>query len=501
MAVNEQMFNPDAPAFAKSQPRAYYAWLTSRGVPHDAAMQQTTSIWGQPKSPEDIAKENARNAQTGQFAQAGGVIGGSLLANEALRNFPNVREAFGSQPTPQYPDNGSLTLTRSVPPEVSTVSGAGPTVDLNGATTTINTPVGPQTVPVEMANDQTFLQGVDWGKVGQGGLGLLQMYQAYNAYKSGDKVGAGLAGATGAANVAGAAGANLGSNIVPGLNIATGAYTGYKTGEALADMAAGSQRDIAGATGGLAAGASMGAGIGTFLGGPVIGTAIGAAVGAAAGYAGSKFGSSKNKAQMQRDAIRGVLQKGGILDENFQGTLADGSKYDFGKDGSTLKWSNIDKIAGAQPTAWNAAVPAADALAASYGFVGQKASDLAAWYAKGAVSNAENNGNIALQNMQHFAKQQGITFDAVKSKLDSALQDKRITQDKYNYYLNGAQQLVGSAGATTPIVQRADKGKVVRQSPGLYRDDKGKLVAGNSMRTALQNAYNKSKGEKDGKRK
>ena len=53
MAVNEQMFNPDAPAFARSQPRAYYAWLTSRGVPHADAMNQTTSIFGQPKTPEE----------------------------------------------------------------------------------------------------------------------------------------------------------------------------------------------------------------------------------------------------------------------------------------------------------------------------------------------------------------------------------------------------------------------------------------------------------------
>ena len=108
--------------------------------------------------------------------------------------------------------------------------------------------------------------------------------------------------------------------------------------------------------------------------------------------------------------------------------------------------------------------------------------------------------------MQHFAKQQGITLDGVKSKLDEALKDQRITQDKYNYYLNGAQQLLGAAGpgaGTAPaVVQRAEKGKVARQSPGLYRDDQGKLVAGNSMRTALENAYNKKKEDKkDGKGK
>jgi hypothetical protein len=43
---------------------------------------------------------------------------------------------------------------------------------------------------------------------------------------------------------------------------------------------------------------------------------------------------------------------------------------------------------------------------------------------------------------------------------------------------------------------RPEKGKVARQAPGLYRDDKGNLVKANSMRTALERAYkgkNKSK--------
>lgn len=78
MAVNEQMFNPDAPAFARSQPRAYYAWLTSRGVPHADAMNQTTSIFGQPKTPDEIAKERADAAQKGNLAAVGGQLAGTI---------------------------------------------------------------------------------------------------------------------------------------------------------------------------------------------------------------------------------------------------------------------------------------------------------------------------------------------------------------------------------------------------------------------------------------
>lgn len=503
-----QNFHPEAPAFARSRPDAYYAWLTSNGFPHRVAYDQTTAIFGAPKSPEEQRADAARAAQRGQFGQAAGVVGGALVAGEAMRGFPNIKEQLGIGQAPtEATGSGSLSITRPVPPPTTTVDGSGATVNLggantppvistDGATSIIQTPTGPQQVPTESLNDPGFWDSVNWGEVVQGGLGVAQLYGAYRAYKSGDKVGAGLAGATGAANLASAAGAELGSAVVPGLNIATGAYTGYKTGEALADMAAGSQRDIAGATGGFAAGASMGAGIGTLLGGPVIGTAIGAAVGAAAGFAGSKFGSGKKKPQMMRDSIRSVLQEQGILDDKFQGTLADGSTYDFGKDGSTLKWKNIDKIAEAQPTAWNAAVPAADALAASYGFVGQKASDIAAWYAKGAVSNAADDPNVARANMQHFAKQQGITMDLIKSKLDEALADNRINQNKYDYYMSGANQLLGGSGAagpSAPAIARPKTGEVGRQSAGLYRDDKGKLVKAGSMREALGKAYDKSK--------
>ena len=516
MAQN-QNFHPEAPPFARSRPDAYYAWLTTNGFPHRAAYDQTTAIFGAPKTPEQQQKEQASANQQAGFAQAGGVIAGAVAGRYIMNNAGKWIDQITGAETPAkivetaaaQPVGAAATATSATQATWNAGADAATTatpqvISSDGAMSTVQTPIGPQQVPTEALNDPGFFNSINWGQVAQGAIGLVQLYGAYKSYKSGDKIGAGLQGATGAANLALATGAasatgSMGTAVVPGLNIATGLYTGYKTSEALGDMAAGQQRDVAGVVGGASAGAALGAGIGSIVPGPgtAIGAGIGAVIGATAGFIGSKTGSSKRKPQMQRDAIRGVLQKGGILDENYQGTLADGSTYDFGKDGSTLKWSNIDKVAKAQPGAWNAAVPAADALAASYGFVGQKASDLAAWYAKGAVSNAGDDGGIALKNMQHFAKQQGISFDMVKGKLDEALKDQRITQDKYNYYLNGAQQLVGQAGpgagTSSPVVQRAEKGKVVRQSPGLYRDDKGKLVAGNTMRTALENAYNKGK--------
>ncbi len=517
MAINQQGFHPEAPEFAKSRPDAYYAWLTSNGFPHQVAYDQTTSIFGAPKTPEQIRKEQAAAAQRSGLAQTGGMVGGVLLTQEALRGFPNVKGAFA---TPNYAESGAITMTRPVPtPGTTTVSGAGPAVEIGassptpppvvstkGATSVVQTPSGPQQVPTESLNDPGFWSNVNWSQVAQGGLALAQMYGAYKSYKSGDTAGAAIGGAAAAGNLAAASGAvatgagagATGAYVIPGLNILAGGYSGYKTAEAMGDMAAGQQRTQTGIIGGAASGAAIGAGIGSIVPGPgtAIGAAIGAGVGALAGGIGAYTGSSKKKPQMARDAVRGVLKEQGILDDKYYGTLADGSKYNFGQDGSHLKWKNVDKVAEGNPNAWNAAVPAADALASSYGYVGQKASDMAIMYAKAAVSNAKDDPNTSLSNMQHFAKQQGITMDLIKSKLDSALSENRIDQNKYNYYMSGAQQLVGAAPAPEAIIPRPKKGEVARQSAGLYRNDAGKLVAAPTMRGALQKAYSKSKEEK-----
>jgi hypothetical protein len=98
MATNEQAFIPEAPAFARSSPSAYYAWLTSNGFPHQVAYDQTTSIFGAPKTPEQIQKEQAAAAQKSGLAQAGGVVGGALLGQEAIRGFPNISGLFSSAP-------------------------------------------------------------------------------------------------------------------------------------------------------------------------------------------------------------------------------------------------------------------------------------------------------------------------------------------------------------------------------------------------------------------
>lgn len=514
-----------------SDPQLYYLHLRRSGISEAEANQMVAQKF-QIQGDEGGGKKKGLGSQLGT---AGGILGAtvvgrkvgdyvgkqggklidSLWGSTPSATTPNATPVPANTfqapaPTPMpTPDTGAMGAT--VPPPavqapVSTPMG-GPQAGQMGTptpwsdTVQIDTPQGPMQVPKDLASDSGFLSNVDWNKFQQGALGALQLYSAYQQYKSGDKVGAGLTGATGAANIAqgtGAISSKAGGQLVPGLNIATGGYQLYKTNEAVNKMPQGGQRTRTGIQGGAMAGGAIGAGLGSLVALGSFAGPMGMLVGAAAGFIMAKTASGKGKAQVMRDGIRKVMKEQGIVDENYMGTLADGSKYDFGKDGSTLKWKNVMKVAEANPDAWRGVGGLTDALAVAYGFVGQKASDIAVWYAKAAVSNANNDPEIAKANARHFAKQQGVTFDMIKTNLDSALADNRINQTQYDSYLAGARDLTNyeqtsAAPVVNPVATvRPKKGEVIRVSPGLYRNDRGELTRARSTRQALERNYRRS---------
>lgn len=509
-------FHPQAPAFARSRPDAYYAWLTSNGFPHRVAYDQTTSIFGAPKSQEEIEREKAKQQQQAGFAQVGGAIAGTLGSAYVMNNAGEWIDKLTGTKAPAEVAAQLSGPSVSATPATQTAWNAGAdaatTAPISGEMTAVQTPTGVQQVPTEMANDAGFLNSVNWGNVAQGAAGAAQLYQAYQAYKNKDYAGAGIQGLGGGLSVASsgalgtgaqtAAGEALGGYLVPGAQILAGGYGAYQTAKATGAMAEGKQRDISAGVGGGLSGLALGAGaaglaaaagasVGSVV--PVVGTIIGAA----AGYLASRYaGSSKDKGQMRRDSVRSALQERGILNENWQGTLADGSTADFGQDGSKLSTKAMNKLRSENPTAYDSAVELGDALSASYGFVGDNGRSLARLYVKGALSNAKDDPNTAIANMQHFAQQQGITFDLIKGNLDEALNSGRIKEGEYNRLLGNAQQLVGTPMQAPPEaapIPRPEKGQVARQSAGLYRDDKGNLVRAKSMKQALRKAYDKTK--------
>lgn len=490
----------EEPQITRTDPQAYYYWLISQGMNAYQASTLVNQRFPKPeqKTPEQQQREAGKQQQGAIVAQTGGMIGG-VIAGRYIYNKVDgwIDTATGAKVSESTVKAASEPFASATNIPQQQIPTAGAEATSSGAQVTIDTPAGPQTVPQEIAADKGFLESANWNAIAQGAVSLLQAYQAYKSYKSGDKVGAGIstagavtggAAALSAAGIGGASTAAIGA-YAPYAGIAGGAYGGYQTAKYQADAAAGAQRNKQSAIGGAASGTAMGAGVGTLIQ-PGIGTAIGAGVGAVvgglAGLAGSVFGSSKDKYQMIRDRAREGLVKANILDANYQGTLADGSTFDFGKDGK-----KFGKLNTKDPN-WGAAAGLANVIAAGEGLYGRPLEAVATLYANASMSNANGDINKVYENIRHFAAQRNMSLDNVTQQLDKLKTDKLINDEQYNAYLNGARTIFGTQPQQQQI-QRPAKGQVARVSPGMYMNDKGQVKPAASVRQALQQNYDKSK--------
>lgn len=184
--------------------------------------------------------------------------------------------------------------------------------------------------------------------------------------------------------------------------------------------------------GGARSGAEMGAGIGTMVA-PGVGTAIGAGIGALGGGLIGKIKAGKHEDQIKRDEVRKRLQANGFLDERFNMTLADGTKFDIGrdggaqlinKDGTTRPMYNTDAsdpltgqaVAWANPIAW--LISNGDKKAFN---------DFAGYFANAAQSNATDINGIKA-NLQAFYDQIGLPREAYIQMIDEQLAAGKIDQ-------------------------------------------------------------------------
>jgi hypothetical protein len=245
---------------------------------------------------------------------------------------------------------------------------------------------------------------------------------------------ASAASSSGAAATAGSSG--LLADIGTGLSYLGAAYGAYQLG----DMALKGGDVNKGDTGRNAAkGAGAGASIGTAVL-PGIGTAIGAVIGGTFGAIQGLAGSSKGGRQVIRDKYRKAIidNNVGLFGPDYQGDLADGTKFDFGKDKYSFDkgkdtFGNIDLTteAGAKAAAF------ADVLAGAQG-MGRKAREsIATMLAAGAVSNAKGDVNKMTANIKHFAKKLQLE-DA--SKIQALLNQHRakgkISDKDYRVFSN-----------------------------------------------------------------
>ncbi len=239
--------------------------------------------------------------------------------------------------------------------------------------------------------------------------------------------------ATGAAVGAGAAtaGASLGAaawgaTIVGGLYGAINLATNW-----------GRSTPAAGATSGVALGAS----IGTMIA-PGIGTGIGAAIGALAGGLLGSVKTGKSRDQRVRDRVRAALLASNIIDSNYCVTLADGSKYDIGKDGKPRA-----ELGGRRPFELDFSHPFAkyavswlNPLIESISGGNKKIqTDFVGYFANAAMSNAKSLDDVR-RNVNAIFARFGVSDEALYRAITAAARSGQLDQGVANAYLNGLRE-------------------------------------------------------------
>ena len=397
-------------------------------------------VWGANKLYNSISDAGSSTAGAigNTTAQSTGSLGTQVANNLAPQANQSLSGVMASNPSYSMSQAGS--------------SGA-PTIYGAERVSQSTAPTGVQVTRVPQGTDvlnpdgtvTDSTTGVQIGRWAQGVGGGIQVIQGVQDFKRGDSIGGGLNTAAGLGNIGMAAGAfqaggSMASTVVPGLNIATGLYTGYKTAEAMGDMAAGSGRNKAGAMGGAATGAAIGTAIA-----PGIGTAIGAGIGALTGLTASLTGSGKDKYQTLRDGVRDYDQQRGILNDKWQGSLADGSMYDFGKDGKKYGKLNTE-----DPN-WQQAAALGNVLTAGEGGYGKMLDASSTMYSNASMSNANGDANAVLNNMKHFASQRGMTAESVQSNLDKLKADGKITDEQYNVFTADKNKIFDANYKPAPV--------------------------------------------------
>ncbi len=215
--------------------------------------------------------------------------------------------------------------------------------------------------------------------------------------------------------------------------------------------------------GGMKSGAEMGAGIGTIIN-PGLGTAVGAGIGAVAGGLLGSIKTGKHGDQMDRDDVRKRLQENGVLDADFNVTLADGSKYNIGVDGGA-RLTNMDGKSERRPyntDGSNPLTPNTVAMANPLAFIvsggDQKLmNDFSAYFTNAALSNSKDLVG-AKANLQGIYNQIGAPKEAYIQAFDEAVKQGKLDQKTADIFKNSLNSFNfptaggGQSGAVTASI-------------------------------------------------
>lgn len=356
----------------------------------------------------------------------------------------DVLQASRPNPNLGYLQIGAQGLTRIFPgektPQEQLQEAMAESIRAQAAALKGQTPGGASPTPAGGATSPAGL-----GSAGLGSAGLGSYLPSWLGGSSGAAATAPAAsGATTAATAAPAAVeagslsgtlGTIGSYAAPIAGLGAAAYGGYK----LADRKKWDDKSEWGyaTKNGALAGAGTGAALGSVV--PGIGTAIGAGVGGllggAAGFLGSQFGGGKGRDQIQRDTIRRDMKQRGLIDDAYNITLANGNKYDIGKDGS-IKNYNVDFSKQGIGDVVSAVNPLA--MLVTGGDVNKKRSDLAGYYTNAASSSGDANANI-----RKMYSDAGFDHDTAYGKVHEMQQSGLISQEEGDQAKNALDKAYG----------------------------------------------------------
>jgi len=221
----------------------------------------------------------------------------------------------------------------------------------------------------------------------------------------------------------------------PYLGAAAGAYGLYD----LANDWGEGDRSVKGTGMGAAQGAAAGAALGSVV--PGIGTLAGGIVGGAFGAASKYAKAGKHGDQKDRDnAIRNPWQQSGFIDNNYNFTLADGSQYDMGRDGSEQIY-NVDFNQEGVGEAVGALNPLAVIHANAYG----NGSEKIMTDTSGMLTNAALSSGDMYANARGMYEQAGLDKDGAFAQINTLKDAGKITEDEARAYHNGLNSVFGQS--------------------------------------------------------
>lgn len=508
------------PQLTYTDPKAYILYLRTRGLNPGQIDQLVRQRFGPGKTPEQQQKDQARQQETGAYAQTAGTIGG-LVAGTYVYN--NAGQWFdtktGQEVSPKVVQQAQQSGAGGVKPTTPTETAKPPPATEVGSTTM------PDGTPGKLMSDG--------GKVGdngkivnpdgtQGGSlsgkalaglqiagGAAQAYNGYRQYQSGEKLG-GAANMAGGAYMAAAGGQSLAAGGTAGSlsQYAPAVGTAVAAGQigqqmisdkgASEDRAAKSQAEAQKAAllwipgYGWVAYAALAA-LDAATGGKATETLM------KANKAGNKltdridFGLGKSiRSKVFHQSTKGVqeMHTGQLMQQSNDPTW---QNYVAGMRMQQVKEGPKDKtkpFAGKYATfnEYKKAGLQADDLTGVYGNLDAFKPDYAE---KAGVPNWAN---------LSFDQQKAVTQRLINEDMYSSKKGEVVIGDKEKarkIYEEMAKTNFGVAPGRSPQaaapVARPGAGQVARQSPGMYRNDQGNLVKSNSIRGALEKAYNKGK--------